>query len=167
MPSFSARPLAASFGAPPFLQGRRRWEWLIASIALNLILIGLVLSFLLGARHHQPLVTWQMDLLPSLDAADAAIVSSATQRITDQQNGGDARIHLDYTKVRALLRVETPDRHALQEMFDDIAVTRNAEQTTINGIFLDELMALSPDGRAKTLAAMERESRRYAPPSGR
>jgi hypothetical protein len=105
--------------------------------------------------------------LPSLDAADAAIVSSATQRITDQQNGGDARIHLDYTKVRALLRVETPDRHALQEMFDDIAVTRNAEQTTINGIFLDELMALSPDGRAKTLAAMERESRRYAPPSGR
>ncbi len=138
----------------------------MTSVALNLVLIGLILSFLLGNHQHQPLVTWQVELLSTLNPDDAAIVQSATRRISDQQAAGDSRIHLDYTRTRAILAVEPLDQDALRQALGDIATTRNDEQTAIGGIFLDELVALSPDGRAKVLAGMERESRRHSATSG-
>ncbi len=138
----------------------------MTSVALNLVLIGVILSFLFGNHQHQPLVTWQVELLSTLNPADAEIVKSATQRISEQQAGGDSRIHIDYTHTRAILAVEPLDRDALQRALGDIATTRNSEQIAIGGIFLDELVALSPDGRAKVLAGMERESRRRSAASG-
>ncbi len=172
MSFFSTRPLGSSFQTPPSLQGRRRWEWLVGSIALNLILIGLILSFMLGGKGllgdhaHQPFVTWQMELLPTLQPPDAAIVTAATRRISDQQAEGDARVHTSYMQTRAILAVEPLDRDALRRSLDEMTAIRNGEQTTIGAIFLEELEALSPDGRAKVLAGMERESRRRFGPSG-
>ncbi len=158
--------MMASFSTPPALQGRRRWEWLVASIAINLVLIGLILSYLLGGHRHQPFVTWQSELLPTLGADDARIVQSAIDRIAAEQMSGDSRIHEDFTRTRAILAVEPLDRDALAKAMNDIAAARNAQQTEIGDIFRDELQSLSADGRAKILAAMERESRRYHPPPG-
>ena len=148
------------------LQGRRRWEWLIASIAVNLVLIGLILSFLMGNHRHQPLVTWQREMLSSLSPSDAAIVQAATQRISERQSDSDAHAHAEFVRTRSILAVEPLDRDALKQTLDDITQIRNDQQTAVSGIFFEELTALSPEGRAKVLAAMERESHRYSPPSG-
>jgi hypothetical protein len=158
--------LASSFRTPPLPQGRRRWEWLIASIAVNLVLIGLILSFLMGNHRRQPLVTWQQALLSSLSPSDAAIVQAATQRIADRQNDADAHAHMEFGRTRAILAVEPLDRDALKQTLNVVTDIRNSQQTETSGIFFEELTALSPEGRAKVLAAMERESHRYSPPSG-
>ena len=56
-----------------FPMSRTRWGWLPLSVALNLVLIGIILGY--ASRSHeaaprQALVTWQRELLPSLPPAD-------------------------------------------------------------------------------------------------
>ena len=149
--------------SPSFPMSRSRWGWLPFSVALNLVLIGAILGW--AARPHEPaprqaLVTWQRELLPSLPAADVPIVSGATDHIAATQAQGDATVHQAYMRIRAILAVSPLDKSAMQTAFEAIRSTRDAQQTAINSIFFDELSALTPEGRAIVLKAMEAESRR-------
>jgi hypothetical protein len=156
MARFSVVPRSAPAVATP-----RRSYWLPVSIAINLLLIGVVVAWIMAEPvRRAPLVTWQREILPSLTPADAAIVTAAADRIAAMQGEADQSVHSEYAQVRALLATEPPDRRLLEEHLKAIGVIRNNAQTVALKTFLDELVAVSPDGRATMLHAMERESRR-------
>jgi hypothetical protein len=148
---------------------RSHWGWLPFSVALNLVLIGAILGW--AARPHEPaprqaLVTWQRELLPSLPAADVPVVSGATERIAATQSQADATVHQAYMRIRTMLAASSLDKPGLQTAFEAIRSARDAQQTTIDGIFFEELSTLTPAGRAIVLKAMEAESHRFHPPGG-
>jgi hypothetical protein len=148
---------------------RTRWGWLPLSVALNLVLIGVVLGW--ASRNHTPpprqaLVTWQRELLPSLPPPDAAIVSGATDSIAAEQAAGDTRVHQAYLRMRQILAVSPLDTAAMLDTFESIRAARDAQQTAVDKSFFNELSSLSPEGRAIVLKAMEAESHRWHPPGG-
>ncbi len=152
-----------------FPMSRTRWGWLPLSVALNLVLIGVILGW--AARMHTPaprqaLVTWQRELLPTLPASDVPIVSNATNRIAATQAQADATVHQAYMKIRAILAVSPLDKPGMENAFEAIRSARDTQQTAINGIFFDELSTVTPEGRAVVLKAMEAESHRLHPPGG-
>ena len=148
---------------------RSKLGWLPASLALNLLLIGLVLAWVwnMPPPARQPIVTWQRELIPSLSPGDGALASDAAGRIADAQAAGDRAVHAQYNKVRALLAVEPVDRDALERAFTDMATIRHTQQVEVGDAFFDELVAVTPQGRQKILAAMEKESLRWHPSPGR
>jgi hypothetical protein len=147
---------------------RSRLGWLPASLAVNLLLIGLVLAWVwnMPTPPRQALVTWQRELIPSFSPDDAALASEATGRIADAQATGDKAVHAEYGKIRALLAVEPVDQAALQAAFTEIATIRHNQQIAVGNAFRDELAAVSPEGRRKILSAMEKESQRWHPTTG-
>jgi hypothetical protein len=152
-------------GAAPY---RSRLGWLPLSLALNLVLIGLVVAWELNlaAPPRQPLVTWQRELIPSLSPADAAIAAEAAGRIADAQAAGDLAVHNQYAKVRGILAIDPLDRAALAETFNRMADIRRDQQFEAGKAFTEELDMMSADGRRKILAGMEQQSRRWKPTPG-
>ena len=148
---------------------RSRLGWLPASLALNLLLIGLVLAWVwnMPPPARQPIVTWQRELIPSLSPADGALAREAAGRIADAQATGDRAVHAQYGKVRALLAIEPVDEAALAAAFTEIATIRHNQWLESGDAFHDELVAISPQGRQKILAAMEKESLRWHAAPGR
>jgi Spy/CpxP family protein refolding chaperone len=151
----------ASFSTPPALETERRPGWLIASVALNLILVGLILAWLFMPHEYQKLVTWQRGVVPSLSTTDAALVTDAANRIAAKQADADTKVHEDYARVRTILSTEPLDRAALEQELNQVVNTRNGQETDVLHIFLEELTSVSPEGRAKLVAGMEKASRRY------
>ena len=152
-----------------FPMSRTRWGWLPLSVALNLVLLGLILGY--ASRSHAPvlrqaLVTWQRELLPALPPADVPIVTNATNRIAVAQAQGDDTVHQAYVQLRAILAVSPVDKPGMEKAFEAIRAARDAQQTTINGIFSEEMSTITPEGRAAVLKAMEAESHRHRPPGG-
>jgi len=152
-----------------FPMSRTRWGWLPLSVALNLVLLGLILGY--ASRNHaltprQALVTWQRELLPSLSAADVPIVTNATNRISAAQAQGDDTVHQAYVQLRAIMAVSPLDTPGMEKAFEAIRSARDAQQTTINSIFAEELSTITPEGRTAMLKAMEAESHRFHPPGG-
>jgi hypothetical protein len=152
-------------GAVPY---RSRLGWLPLSLALNLVLIGLVVAWELNlpAPPRQPLVTWQRELIPSLSPADAAIAATAAGRIADAQAAGDLAVHNQYTKIRGILAADPLDRAALDETFNRMADIRRDQQSEAGKAFAEELDTVSADGRRKILAGMEKQSQRWKPTPG-
>ena len=152
-------------GAIPY---RSRLGWLPLSLALNLVLIGLVVAWELNlpAPPRQPLVTWQRELIPSLTPGDAVIATEAAGRIADAQAAGDLAVHNQYTKVRGILATDPLDRAALAEAFDEMADIRHDQQFKAGKAFTEELNTVSADGRRKILAGMERQGQRWKPTPG-
>ncbi len=144
---------------------RSRLGWLPVSIAVNLLLTGLVLAWVwnMPPPARQPLVTWQREIIPSLTPADAAIVTEAIGRIAESQASCDKAVHGLYTKIRALVAVEPVDGASIRDGFDQIIALRNTQQTTALHAFSDELNTVSADGRQKLLAGMKREAARAQP----
>jgi len=153
-------------GAAPY---RSRLGWLPLSVALNLVLIGLVVAWELNlpAPPRQPMVTWQRELIPSLASGDAAIVTAAASRIAEAQAEGDLGIHLQYNKIRTILAADPLDKAALAEAFNQMATIRQTQQLKTGAAFTEELDSLSTDGRKKILAAMEKQGQRWRPTQGR
>lgn len=147
-------------GAVPY---RSRLGWLPASLALNLILAGVLVAWVSDrpTPTRQPLVTWQRELAPSLETPDATIVTDGAARIADAQHQGDEGVHQQYAKVRAILAVEPVDHAALDAAFAEMAAIRHSQQLSVGHAFRDELAAVSADGRRKLLAAMEKEAVRF------
>jgi hypothetical protein len=147
---------------------RSRLGWLPLSLALNLVLIGLVLAWVLHlpGPPRQPLVTWQRELIPSLLPADAAIATKAAGRIADAQAEGDLAVHNLYKKIRALLAADPLDRAAIADAFNQMARIREEQQLKAGQAFTEELDTVSADGRRKILAAMEKQSQRWKPTPG-
>ena len=160
MSSFSLSP-----GAIPY---RSRLGWLPLSVALNLMLIGLVVAWELNlpAPPRQPLVTWQRELIPTLSPADAAIVAGAAGRIADAQAAGDRGIHEQFDKVRTILAADPLDKAALADAFNEMATIRQTQQLQVGTAFTEVLDSLSADGRQKILAAMVKQGQRWRPTPG-
>jgi hypothetical protein len=156
----------SSFSIPRTRLGySSRLGWLPASLALNLLLIGIMAAWVwnMPAPARQPLVTWQREMIPALAPDDAAMATDAAARIADAQSAGDIAVHAQYNKIRALLATEPVDHAALQAAFEQIAAIRNNQQLTVGNAFRDELASVSPNGRKTILAAMEREAVRWHP----
>jgi len=148
---------------------RSRLGWLPASLALNLILAGVVIAWVSDrpAPTRQPLVTWQRDLVPDMQAGDAAIVTEGANQIADAQHQGDQAVHEQYARIRAVLGVEPLDHATLDAAFAEMAAIRHNQQIAVGRAFRDELAMVSPDGRRKILAGMEKEAARFRPaPAG-
>jgi hypothetical protein len=142
--------------------------WLLpASLAVNLLLGGLILAWLVAMPPpHQPMLAWQRNLLPELSSADAAIVAAASTRIAEAQEQGSKSMHAKLARVSTLLATEPLDNEALGQTLDEMSTTRCDQQAAADKAFFAELVALSPEGRTKILSAMQREARRWRPPPG-
>jgi hypothetical protein len=147
---------------------RRRWSvWLILSIAVNLVLLGLILSWAFrfdGPPPHRPMRDLQRDLIPSLSAADAEIVTTTVQRLDEIQKRDDAVSVPRFARLQAALSANPYDRAATDTAFDQLEATRADHFREFRGIIADELSTLSPDGRAKLAAALSRDNPRPRPP---
>jgi hypothetical protein len=152
-------------GAAPY---RSRLGWLPLSVALNLVLIGLVVAWELNlpAPPRQPMVTWQRELIPSLSPADATIVATAAGQIADAQSAADMAVHLQFNKIRAILAADPLDKAALADAFNQMATIRQTQQLKVGAAFTEELSAMSADGRKKILAEMEKQGQRWRPTPG-
>jgi hypothetical protein len=140
----------------------RRFNWLIISVAGNLLLLGLIVAWIVSMPPpHRPLVSWQQEVLPSLGQADAAIVSGAASRIAAAQDQANEALQQQYAQVHALLAAEPLDQAALQQAMTRISVIRNDEQVATRRVFFQELVSVSPAGRARLLAALEKESQHW------
>jgi len=160
----------SSFSIPRgTLPYRSRLGWLPLSVALNLVLIGLVVAWELNLPPppRQPLVTWQRELIPSLSPADAAIVTEAANRIADAQAAGDRQIRAQFDKVRAILAADPVDKDALAAAFNEMANIRQNQQMLVGKAFTEELDTVSDDGRRKIHAALVEQGKRLRPPPGR
>jgi hypothetical protein len=148
---------------------RSRLGWLPLSVAVNLLLIGLVVAWELNlpGPPHQPLVTWQRELIPSLSPADAAVVSEAAGEIADAQAAADLAVHNQFNKVRAILGVDPLDKAALADAFDQMTSIRQNQQLQIGKAFTEELDQVSDAGRQKILAAMQKQGQHWRPTPGR
>lgn len=151
-----------SRGTVPY---RSRLGWLPLSVALNLLLVGLVVAWALTRPPppRQPLVTWQRELIPSLVPADQAIVSAAAAKIADAQASADFEVHQQFNKVRAILAAEPVDKNALAAAFDEMATIRQNQQFRVGKAFAEELDKVSADGRQKILAALLVQGERWRP----
>jgi hypothetical protein len=148
---------------------RSRLGWLPLSLALNLLLIGVVFGWELRPPPpaRQPIVTWQRELIPSLLPADASIASEAAGQIADAQAVGDSAVHNQYARIRGILAAPQLDEAGLGEAFGQMAEIRRNQQVQIGKAFAQELIGVSADGRQKILAAMEQQARRWHPTPGR
>jgi hypothetical protein len=142
----------------------RGFPWLAASVAINLIFIGLTLSWALGMRAHQPLFGWQRELISELSPADAAIASNAADRLEQVQDRTDKMLAEQYEALKTALRAQPFNAAACQKVLDQMAFIRDDQQISFQKIFADEAAALSPEGRSKLVDAMEREAHRWHAP---
>jgi heavy-metal resistance protein len=148
---------------------RSRLGWLPLSVALNLLLIGLVVAWELNlpAPPRQPLVTWQRELIPSLSPSDAAIVTEAAGQVADAQAAGDVAVHAQFDKVRAILAADPVDQAALAAAFNEMADIRQHQQMLIGKAFTEELDTVSAAGRQRIRAALIEQGQRWRPTPGR
>jgi hypothetical protein len=148
---------------------RSKLGWLPLSVALNLVLIGLVVGWELNLPPppRQPLLTWQRELIPALSPADAMIVRVAAGQVADAQAAGDLAIHLQFDKVRAILAAEPVDHAALVAAFNEMANIRERQQMLVGKAFTDELYKISAEGRQKIRAALIVQGERWRPTPGR
>jgi hypothetical protein len=154
-----------SRGAAPY---RSRLGWLPLSVALNLVLIGLVVAWELNlpTQPRQPLVTWQRELIPALSPVDAAVVARAAGQIADAQAAGDLAVHIQFNKIRAILGVDPLDKVALADAFNEMATIRQTQQLKVGTAFTEEIDSLSANGRQKILAAMVKQGEHWRPTPG-
>jgi hypothetical protein len=134
---------------------RRRWGWLAASLALNLVLVGFICAWSLGMRSHTP-NSWQREIVSSLSAGDAAVVEHGIKGIADARAPGDLLIQAQHDQFHATLKTDPTNKILLKQLMDDIAKSRFNQALAINQAFLDELSELSPDGRSQIEAEMQR-----------
>jgi len=156
----------SSFSIAPGIERRPRPRsfWLIASIAVNLILVGLIASWVIGMRVHQPLIGWQRDLVGSVSAEDATVIGKAADQMEQVQIHTDQLLGAQYTKLKDALRAQPFSTLDCQKVLDEMAFIRDDQQISFQRIFAEEAAALSPDGRSKLVEAMDREGRRWHPP---
>jgi hypothetical protein len=145
---------------------RRPWSpWLIASVAANLILLGLILSWELfaGPPAHRPMREVQRSVIPSLSAPDADIVTAAIQKLDRTQVIDDAKAQAEFARVQAAMAANPFDAGALDTAFEAAEAARMAHFRQVRMIVVDELTAVSPEARALLAAAMNRENQRPRP----
>jgi uncharacterized membrane protein len=129
-----------------------RWRWALgASIALNVFLVALIASHLVGHRHGEkrPKPTMRIDsLAATLPAADGDKLRAALQARKDIAAAiDDLRAAQD--KVRAVLRTQPFDEAALRQAMADVQARHRAVEAAIHDLIAGVAGQLSAEGRAK------------------
>jgi hypothetical protein len=148
-------------GAP---RASRPSIWLVASLAANLLLIGIVLAWISGIGTPPPRrspIDWQRAVIGSLSPEDARIVSATLERFDARQSANDDQMRANYPKLHSVIVTAPLDVQALQQAMDDGEKMRAERHAATERDFLDELTQLSPDGRTKLLAAFDQELQRW------
>jgi hypothetical protein len=146
--------------APP---RRHRSIWLVGSLGVNLILIGLVLAWIVGVDHPpHPLTDWQTSLLPSLSPQDAVVAQAALQRLNQIQSVSDAKLQAAFAQVHAAATATPFDIHGLEKSLDGVDDIRTERHIAMKRNLLDELSQLSADGRTRVLAAFDRAAEHWS-----
>jgi hypothetical protein len=152
MSSFSV-----SYGIKPV---RRISLWIVASIALNLLMAGWILSWSLGLHTPPTSYEWQLGLRGSMSPADAAIVDETVKNFDRVRDEADPLVSADYDKLFGVLAKEPFDADAANQALSDLAETRATVKTQNQRFFLKELSDFSPAGRATFLAAWQKQQSR-------
>jgi hypothetical protein len=155
--------MLSSSRAVRFDGGSRRPSWLMISVAVNLVFIGLIFAWVIGMSSRQP-VSWQRELIPSLSAADATIARNVAQNLDDNQAATDKLVNAQYANLIAVIKTEPFDRAACAAALDKFTAIRDEHDAQIHKIVVDEMASLSPDGRAKLAAWIENAAGRWHVP---
>jgi hypothetical protein len=135
---------------------RRISIWIAASIALNLLMGGWILSWTLGLHPAPKSYDWQIDLRKSLSPADGVVIEKAVQQFQDARLQGDRNIAAHYDRLFDILSKEPFDADAANLVLTEMNTARTADKATAQPFFLEELRDLSPAGRALLLASMQK-----------
>ena len=138
---------------------RRISIWIAASIALNLLMGGWILSWTLGLHPTPKSYEWQLDLRKSLSPADRAVIEKTVQQFQETRLQSDRRVAAYYDRLFDILAKEPFDTDAANTVLTEINATRTA--ATTQPFFLEELRDLSPAGRALLLANMQKRQRSW------
>ena len=135
---------------------RRISIWIAASIALNLLMGGWILSWTLGLHPAPKPNDWQLDLRKSLSPADGGVIEKAVQQFQEARLQGDRRIAAYYDRLFDILAKEPFDADAANSVLTEMNAARTADKAATQPFFLEELRDLSPAGRALLLASMQK-----------
>jgi uncharacterized membrane protein len=128
-----------------------RWRWALgASIALNVFLVALIVTHLVGhhgEKHFKP--TMRIDMLAAtLPPADGDKLRAALQARKDIAAGiDDLRAAQD--KERGVLRAQPFDEAALRQAMAEVQARRRVVEMAIHDLIAGVAGQLSPEGRAK------------------
>ena len=129
-----------------------RWRWgLGASVAVNIFLIALIVSHLVGHRHGDK--RWvsgmRIDTLAStLPTADGDKLRAALQAHGDIATAVDD-LHAAQDKVRGLLRTEPFDPAALRQAMSEVQARHQLVEGKIHDLIVGVAGQMSAEGRAK------------------
>jgi hypothetical protein len=139
---------------------RRTSLWIVASIALNLLMGGWILSWSLGLHTPPTSYEWQLGLRRSMSPADAAIVEETVKNFDRVREEAEPLVNADYDKLFAVLAKEPFDVDAANRALTDLVATRTNVKTQNQRFFLQELSDFSPAGRTAFLAAWQKQQSR-------
>ena len=138
---------AANDGGP-----RRSWRIvLIASLALNLLLVGMVGVWAVRPLFRSP-PSFEMGrvierIAGRLDAGDAAILKGAYDKQRDTVARLSTQLREARQKMRRSLRADPFDPKALDEAMKEVRSTRTEFEETLQGVIRDGAVAMSAAGR--------------------
>ena len=129
-----------------------RWRWALgASIALNVFLVALIVTHLVGHRHGEkhPRPTMRIDsLAATLPPADGDKLRAALQARKDIAAAIDD-FHAAQDKVRAVLRAQPFDEAALRQAMAEAQARHRTVETAIHDLIAGVAGQMSQEGRAK------------------
>jgi uncharacterized membrane protein len=137
--------------APAMTRSSSRWL-LLASLALNLFFIGVVVA--LAIRSPATASRWDRDVFvrveriaDTLPAQDAALLRAQIAAKRGGIESAQAKYRSAQDIIRAAMRAEPFDADALRTTMANTRAARQAFDQTIQGAFADAAEQMSPAGR--------------------
>ncbi len=145
-------------GSPSSRTSLLAWT-LLASVVLNLFLVGVLAGIVPGGRHHSSFGPLQLaapygDSLGGwverhLDPPDAAIFQEALQAKMDHLKQSHAHVHQAIKDVATIFEQDPADLPALQAALDRLTQAKTELNTTVGAIIQNVYSKLSPEGRRR------------------
>lgn len=146
---------------------RRRWVQiaLVASLAVNLLVAGLVVGALFGRHHrgdhdfrHRDRGLMSMGLHVyggAMDRADRRALRSAAIARRDELRAGRGELHGHFAQMITLLRAEPFSAEALTEAMEAQRVTVSRQIGIGQDLLIERISAMSPAARRAFADRME------------
>jgi uncharacterized membrane protein len=155
--------------APAPTQGTPRWVkiLLVASLALNLLVAGLVLGAALGhdrdqrgGRGEVPREFVRSPFMGALDRDDRRVVGRELMREDGSLRANRAELRARFERLLAAIRAEPFDRAAIEAILDEQRAAGARRLEIAEEAVLDRLSAMSPQARAAYADRLDRSLRR-------
>ena len=157
--------------APPPARGPRWMRIaLVVSLALNLLVAGLVLGAALGRERHMerqdrdrsevPREFMRSPFLGALDREDRRAVGRELMRDEGSLRENRAELRARFERLLAAIRTEPFDRAAIEAILDEQRAAGARRLEIAEQAVLDRLSAMSPEARAAYAERLDRSLRR-------